>query len=101
MSIILDVFTFKKEGVKVFSKENFKHILETARAEIINQAKERIPGVEKKLIVDRIVIAKVNVLKETYPKNKLILWVLDRIIYVIPTVTQLIYEFLKEKIENL
>lgn len=99
---ILDVFSFKKESVKVFSKENFAHILETARAEIINQAKETArKGAEKKAIVDEAVIAKINVLKETYSKNKLILWILDRIIDAVPTITQLIYEFLKEKIENL
>ena len=57
--------------------------------------------IEKKAIVDELVIAKIEILKETYPKNKLVLWILDRIIDVIPTVTQLVYEFLKEKIENL
>ena len=98
---LFDVFSFKKEGIKVFSKENFKHILEVAKDEIIKQAKENISGVEKKLIVDRLVIAQVNVLKETYPKNKLILWILDRVIEAVPTITQLVYNFLKEKIENL
>lgn len=98
---LFDVFSFKKEGIKVFSKENFKHILEVAKDEIIKQAKENISGTEKKLIVDRLVIAQVNVLKETYPKNKLILWILDRVIEAVPTITQLVYNFLKEKIENL
>ena len=32
---IFDIFTFKKEATKVFSKENFQHILETAKDEII------------------------------------------------------------------
>ena len=98
---LFDVFSFKKEGVKVFSKENVKHILETAKEEIIKQAVESYAGEEKKKIVDGVVITKINVLKETYPKNKLILWLLDRIIDVVPTITQLVYEFLKEKIENL
>lgn len=101
--IIFDIFTFKKEATKVFSKENFQHILETAKDEIIKQAKENVnaKGPEKKIIVDKIVIAKIEVLKETYKKNGLIVWLLNLIIKVIPTVTQLIYEFLKEKVENL
>ena len=99
---IFDIFSFKKEAAKVFTKENFEHILKTAREEIINQAKETArKGIEKKAIVDELVIAKIEILKETYSKNKLVLWILDRIIDVIPTVTQLVYEFLKEKIENL
>ena len=98
---IFDVFSFKKEGAKVFSIENFQFILMTVKEEILKQAKEQIAGAEKKKIVDNIVIAKINVLKETYPKNKLILWILDRVIDAVPAITQLIYEFLKEKIENL
>ena len=98
---IFDIFSFKKEAAKVFTKENFQHILETARAEIIKQAKANIPGIEKKLIVDKAVIAKIEILKETYKKNGLVVWLLNLIIKNIPTVTQLVYEFLKEKIENL
>ena len=98
---ILDIFSFKKEAAKVFTKENFEHILKTAREEIINQAKAQIKGPEKKVIVDKIVIAKIEILKETYKKNGLIVWLLNLIIKTIPAVTQLIYEFLKEKIENL
>lgn len=98
---LFDIFSFKKEATKVFSKENFVHILETAKDEIVKQAKEKIEGAEKKHIVDGIVMTKINVLKETYSKNKLILFILDRVIDAVPAITQLIYEFLKEKIENL
>ena len=45
---IFDVFSFKKEGTKVFSKENFQFILMTAKEEILKQAKENILGAEKK-----------------------------------------------------
>ena len=64
---IFDVFSFKKEAAKVFTKENFQHILETARAEIIKQAKANIPGIEKKLIVDKAVIAKIEILSIALP----------------------------------
>lgn len=100
MSIIFDIFSFKKEANKIFSKENFAHILETSRLFIIEQAKNNVPGVEKKFIVDEKVIASINILKDSC-KNGLIKWLLERIIDIIPTVTQIVYNFLKEKIENL
>lgn len=98
---IFDIFSFKKEASKIFTKENFIHILKTAESTIIEQSKDVIKkGSEKKFIVDEKVIASINILKDSC-KNGLIKWLLDRIIDIIPTVTQLIYEFLKEKIENL
>ena len=97
---IFDVFSFKKEAAKVFTKENFAHIMETTRLAIIEQVKNNIPGVEKKFIVDEKVISQLKILKDSC-KNGLVKWLLERIIAIIPAVTQLIYEFLKEKIENL
>ena len=97
---LFDAFSFKKEAAKVFTKENFAIILAFAREKIIEQAKANIPGIEKKIIVDNAVIAKIREFR-TNCKNKLVLWVIDQIIKVVPTVTQLVYDFLKEKIENL
>jgi hypothetical protein len=34
-------------------------------------------------------------------KNKIVLWLVDKFIEILPTITQLIYEFLKEKVESL
>ena len=98
---IFDIFSFKKEAGKVFTKENFAHIMETAKNAIIEQAKDTAKkGAAKKFIVDEKVIKSINVLKDSC-KNGLIKWLLNCIADIIPTVTQLIYEFLKEKIENL
>lgn len=97
---IFDVFSFKKEAAKVFTAENFSTILELARAEIIKQIKSNIPGPEKKALVDSIIIFKIREFGNGC-HNKLVLWVLGQIIKVVPTVTQLVYNFLKEKVENL
>lgn len=97
---IFDIFTFKKEASTVFTSENFSAVIKKAREEIIKQIKSNIPGPEKKVLVDNAVIFKIRELRSTC-KNKLVLWIIDQIIKVIPTVTQLIYDFLKEKIENL
>ena len=97
---ILDVFTFKKEAVLVFTAEKFAAVMETAREEIIRQAKSKLPGQEKKVLVDNVVIAKIREFRNN-GKNKLVLWIVDQIIKVVPTITQLIYNFLKEKVENL
>ena len=99
---LFDLFSFKKDGRKVFSREVFKEVLEQARESIIEQAKKNIPGQEKKQAVDEIVVqfirAKIATLEV---KNGLILWLIDRIIELIPLVTQLVYDFLKEKVESL
>lgn len=97
---IFDVFSFKKEAAKVFTAENFAAVMEKAKEEIIKQIDAKVSGYEKKTIVDNIVIAKIREFRSTC-KNKLVLWVIDQVIKVVPTVTQLIYDFLKAKIENL
>ena len=88
------------EAEKVFSKENFSSILKTAREEIIKKISANIPGAEKKELVDNAVIVKIREIRSKC-KNKLVAWLIDQIIKVIPVVTQLIYDFLKEKVENL
>ena len=97
---IFDLLTFKKEAVKVLTKENFAAVMKRAREEIIKQVKNNVPGPEKKRIVDNIVILKVREAREGC-KNKVVLWVVDLIILAVPTITQLIYDFLKETVENL
>ena len=97
---LFDAFSFKKDGKKVFCREAFSEILKVARDAIIAMAKENIPGIEKKEKVDLIVVAKILELTVNV-KNGLVLWVINRIIDFIPVITQLIYDFLKEKIENL
>ena len=98
---IFDIFSFKKESSKIFTKENFAHILEISRLAIIEQAKDIAKkGAEKKIIVDGKVVASIRILKDSC-KNGLIKWLLDLIICTIPSITQLIYNFLKEKVENL
>ena len=97
---IFDVFTFKKQAEQVFSKENIKSILDLARTAIIEQIKNNFPGEEKKAKVDAQVIYAIQQ-KITGCSNKLILWLIGLIIKNIPSITQKIYDFLKEKVENL
>ena len=97
---LFDAFSFKKEAQKIFNKENFHMVLSTAREAIVSFAKDNIPGIEKKKRVDEIVEIKIRELT-TSITNKLVLWVVERIIDIVPVITQLIYDFLKEKVENL
>lgn len=99
---LFDVFTFKKESGKVFSKENFKELFQEARSHIIELAKENIPGEEKKRALDTLLTARIYAkVAKLRVKNKIVLWLVDGFIDVLPTITQLIYEFLKEKVESL
>ena len=97
---IFDVFSFKKEAAKIFTKENFSSVLDLAKDKIIEQAKEAISGAEKKAIVDAFIIAKIKEICNNC-NNKIVLWVVDQVISAVPSVTQAIYSFLKEKVENL
>lgn len=97
---LFDVFSFKKEAQKVFTKENFNTVLTTAREAIVSFVDKKILGSEKKKRVDEIVVAKIIELTINV-KNGLVLWLIDRLIDLVPVVTQLVYDFLKEKVENL
>lgn len=98
---LLDIFTFKKEGQKIFTKENFLGLLDLAKKEIIKQ-KDFVEkkGAEKKAAVDKILTDKILELKNTC-NNKYIKWLLDFVIAGVPKLTQFIYDCLKEKVENL
>ena len=99
---LFDVFSFKKEASKVFTKEAFTEILELARIKIADLAKANFPGEEKKRQVDLVVVARIyEKVEEANIKNKLVLWLIDKLVDLVPRVTQLVYDFLKEKVENL
>lgn len=97
---LFDLFSFKKEAQKVFNSENLNTVLRTAREAIISFVDKQILGSDKKKRVDEIVIVKIIELTADI-KNGLVIWLVDRLIDLIPIVTQLIYDFLKEKVENL
>lgn len=99
---LFNIFTFKKDGKKIFSKEVFKEVLEEARDRIVEQAKAPISGEEKKAIVDKFVRAFIQAkVKSLEIKNGLVLWIVNRIIELIPLITQIVYNFLKERVKAL
>lgn len=97
---LFDIFTFKKQAQEVFSKENIKEVMDKARAAIIEQVKAKYPGPEKMVAV-QIAVTTLISSKVSGCTNKLVLWLVDLIIKAVPTVTQAIYDFLKEKVQNL
>ena len=97
---IFDIFTFKKQAESVFSKANIEGVLLIARSAIIEQAKAKFPGQEKKAKVDAQVIYAIQQ-KVVTCNNKLLLWLISIIIRNIPAVTQLVYDFLKQKVDEL
>ena len=99
---LFDVFSFKKEADKVLNKEVFVEVLKMAREKIVALAKEKFPGEEKKRQLDETLILFIrSKVKEGKINNKLVLWVVEKLIDTLPKVTQLVYEFLKERVENL
>lgn len=99
---LFDVFSFKKEATKVLNKDMFVEILKMAREKIIDLAKENFPGAEKKEQLDTTLVEFIRAkVKEGKIGNKLVLWVVEKLVDILPKVTQLVYDFLKEKVENL
>lgn len=99
---LFDVFSFKKEAAKVLNKEVFVEILKLAREKILELAKKNIPGQEKKEMLDEFLVLKIrSKVKEGKITNKYVLWLVEKLIEILPSVTQIVYEFLKEKVENL
>ena len=99
---LFDIFSFKKEAAKVLNKDFFVDLLKTAREKIIELAKKNIPGQEKKEQLDEFLTLHVrSKIKEGKITNKYVLWLVEKLIEVLPSITQLVYDFLKEKVENL
>ena len=97
---LFDIFSFKSAAKLVFTKENFVYILTLAKEEIIRRAKEEIEGRIKKVQVDIIVQGAIDsIVKDC--KNKLVLWIVSQIKNAVPSITQLVYDFLKERVEAL
>lgn len=97
---LFDIFTFKKQAAEVFSKENIADVLDKARTSIIEQVKAKYPGPEKMAAVV-IKVQDLIIKKSSSCTNKLVLWLVGQLLNIVPTITQLVYNFLKEKVENL
>ncbi len=97
---IFDLFSIRKESKKIFTRENLLEVLNLAKWYIIDQAKNSLRGAEKKQIVDSAIINIINE-KTKDCKNSILLWIIERIKGFIPTITQYIYDTLKEKVDNL
>lgn len=97
---IFDLFSIRKESKKIFTRENLLEVLNLAKWYIIDQAKNSLRGTEKKQIVDSAIINIINE-KTKDCKNSILLWIIERIKGFIPTITQYIYDTLKEKVDNL
>ena len=97
---ILDIFNFKKKFQEVATPENFEAIKELAKAKIIEQVKDKIPGNEK---MDKVVEAVIDFIKsKIHSDNKIVQWIIDNILIVnVRTICQAVYDLLKEVIKGL
>lgn len=98
---IFDIFTFKKELKEVVNQDFLKGIVEAAKTEIINQAKDKLADGLQKMnnVVD---VVEVFIRGRIKSNNKIVLWLVDNIL--IPNVrliTQTVYDLLKEVVKGL
>lgn len=97
---LFDLFTFKGQITDLFSATNIRSIFDKAKTTIIEQVKEKYPGKEKMAVVE-IAVSNAISNKAAGCTNKLVLWVVNLILKNVPVITQAIYDYLKEKVENL
>ena len=102
MGFFTSVFTLKRDFQNVFTNEKVKEFFKTARELIIKYRDfKELSGEEKKKRVDDYLTEWLleNVIEKT--DNAIINYLLGILIYNLPTITQFIYDFLKEKIEGI
>lgn len=100
MNFILSIFTFKKNFEAIFNNEQIKNFFEKAKELIIQvKAYKELSGEEKKARVDSYL--EDYIIDNFETDNAILEWLIDRVIEFLPTITQIIYDFLKEKIKEL
>lgn len=102
MGFLTSVFTFKKDFQTVFTNEKVKEFFKIARDLIIKYRDfKELSGEEKKKRVDEFLTNWLfeNVVSKT--DNAIICWLLGILIYNVPTITQFVYDFLKDNIEGI
>ena len=97
---LLDIFGFRKEFTKVFSKENFALLNALAKEKIIEQVKLKIDGSKKMDAVVKAVVDFIN--KHMVSNNGLVNWIKDNILIPnVRTILQALYDALKQKVKDL
>ena len=100
-SKVLGAFSFKDAFAAVFSAENINEFFSFVRGEIVEYvAKKDLLGEEKKKAVDAKAIEWVEL--KCKGKNGIVDWIVDRVLIpLIPDLTQRVYDFLKEFVQDL
>ena len=102
MGFLTSVFTFKRDFQNVFTNEKVKEFFKIARDLIIKYRDfKELSGEEKKKRVDEFLTNWLFENVATKTDNAIICWLLGILIYNVPTITQFIYDFLKENIEGI
>ncbi|DAB04731.1 TPA: hypothetical protein CPT89_00975 [Candidatus Gastranaerophilales bacterium HUM_11] len=102
-NFIKSIFTFKSKFEKVFNNESVKDIIQRANRLIVAYKDYKdLSGAEKKNKVDKLLTTYIlEKYGEFAKENIFVNWVLNKFIEFLPDITQLVYDFLKKRIEGL
>ena len=100
-SKVVGAFSFKNAFAVVFSADNINEFFSFVRGEIVDYvAKKDLLGEEKKKAVDAKAIEWVEL--KCKGENGIIDWIVDHILIpLVPELTQRVYDFLKEFVQDL
>ncbi|MCM1265258.1 MAG: hypothetical protein NC200_03580 [Candidatus Gastranaerophilales bacterium] len=96
---IFSFFNIKARMKEVFSQATIKKLLEYAKNKIIEQAKTKLSGPEKKSNVDNAVITFIKM--NFVSKNTIINMLINILIDYVPVFTQCIYDYLKKYVDGI
>jgi len=97
---MFSLLTYKSNVQKIFTKENFLNLCEFAKKMIVKYVdEENLLGADKKTNVDNAVIE--YIAKYFVSNNTIVSFLVQLLIKFEPTLTQIIYELLKKKVDGL
>lgn len=98
-NLFTSIFSFKKEAAIVFTKNNISKVFEVAKNEIIKKVNAELSNEQKKQAVDEAVIVFID--SHFKSDNTIVNFILEKFIEIVPTITQAIFDFLKDRIDGL
>lgn len=98
-NLFTSIFSFKNEAATIFTKNNIAKVLNFAKGEIVAKVDAELTNEQKKRAVDEAVIIFID--NHFKSDNAIIKYILEKFEDLVPTITQVIFDFLKDRIDGL
>lgn len=98
-NFLKSIFNFKTKSAETFNKDSLAVLADFIKATIINRIGTELSNAEKKVAVDNAVT---NFVRNSFKSdNVFVQFLIEKLIEAVPLITQIVYDFLKDRIEGL